>query len=74
MAAGERDDGARLLLEALDPLGVSGHLGPQQLDRDLAVKPVVTGPVHLPHPARSERRDDLVRPEPRTRLHFWFSL
>ena len=35
----------------------------QHLDRDFAPQPRVPRPVDLPHPARAQRRDDLVGPE-----------
>jgi len=66
---GECGGCAGFLLEALHALGVARHLRAQQLDRDLAAEPGVAGTVDLPHPARAERRDDLIRPQPHARMH-----
>ena len=57
----------RLALEPRQPLGVLGHRLRQDLDRDLAVELGVPRPVHLSHPARAERRQDLVGAELRSR-------
>ena len=56
-------DRARLALEARQAIGIRGHLGRQHLERDLAPELGVASPVHLPHPARAERGDDLVGTE-----------
>ena len=63
----QRRDGARFALEALAQLRVGGERVGQDLDGDGAIEPRVTRAVDLAHPARAERRDDLVRAEPRTR-------
>jgi hypothetical protein len=39
--------------------------GRQDLHRDMALQPLIPRPVHLPHPARANGREDLVRAEPR---------
>ena len=62
----EGGDGARFLFEAAQPLGVSPHLGRENLDRDLAPQPRIPCPVHLPHPPGPDEVEDLVRPQPRT--------
>ena len=51
---------ARLLLEPAQPVGVLRERRRQHLDRHLAVQPRVPRPIDLPHPARAERRQDLV--------------
>ena len=59
----ELRDRLRLPLEALPDLGRSRQVRRQHLDRHRAVQPRVPRPVHLPHPSRAERREDLVRTE-----------
>ena len=54
----------RLALEALAELRVDGEMRRQHLDRDRALEPRVARPVDLAHPARADRRDDLVGAEP----------
>ena len=48
------------LLEPAQPLRIGRHRLGQHLDRHLASEPRVLRPIHLPHPARAERREDLV--------------
>ena len=55
-----------LLLEAAQAVGVRGKRRRQDLDRDISPEPRVLRPIDLPHSARAEGRDDLVRAEPRT--------
>jgi hypothetical protein len=55
----------RLLLEAVQPLGIRGVESGKDLDRDLALQPRVPGPVDLSHPPRAQRCQDLVGPEAR---------
>ena len=62
----ERREHLRLAPESGQPLGILRHRLGKDLDRDVAVEFGVPRPVHLPHPARSERRDDLVGAEPRS--------
>ena len=57
----ERGDGARLLLEAAQPVRIGREPRGQDLDRDVAPEPRVAGAVHLAHPARADRGDDLGR-------------
>ena len=59
----ERRGGARLLLEAVQPVGVGGEVGRQHLDGDVAVEAVVAGAIDLAHPAGAQQADDLVRSE-----------
>ena len=47
--------------------GSEDNAGRQDLDRDVALKPRVPGPVDLSHPAGAERAQQLVRAKPRTR-------
>ena len=61
----QRGDGLRLALEARQRVGVLRAVGRQDLDRHLAPEPRVPRPVHLSHPARAERRHDLVRAQSR---------
>ncbi len=63
----QRGGGARLLFEALSSPVVPGHRRGEHLDRDLAAELGVLRPVHLTHPARAQRRDDLVGSEAATR-------
>ena len=58
-AASERG----LALEASQPLGVLRHVLREHLDRHVAPEPRVPRPVNLPHPARPQRRKDLVGTE-----------
>ena len=60
----ERRDGLGLALEARQAVGMGGHVLGQHLDRDLAAEPRVARAIDLAHPARAERRDDLVGAEP----------
>ena len=58
----ERREQLGLALEARQALGVRRERGRQHLDRHVAVELRVGGAIHLAHPARAERRDDLVWP------------
>src|SRR5262249_49910834 len=58
-------------LEALAAAGSGAERGREDLDRDVAVEPDVTGAIHLAHAARAERRDDLVVAEQRACLQRW---
>jgi hypothetical protein len=62
----QRRGRARLLLEALAPLRIQRNLGGKDLDRDFASEPGVPGPIHLTHPTRAERRENLIGTEPRS--------
>src|SRR5678809_1107401 len=55
--------GLGLLLETAQAVFVRRDRSVQDLDRDVPLQPVVPGPVHLSHSSRTERREDLVRPE-----------
>ena len=56
----ERRDDTRLALEARERLLVLGEPLRQHLDRDVALQPGVAGAIDLAHPARADRRQDLV--------------
>ncbi len=59
----EGGDRLRLPLEARERRGVAGDALGKDLDRDVPVEPRVPRPVDLAHPARAERRQDLVGAE-----------
>ena len=59
----ELRDRLRLALEALAHLGRRRHVRRQHLDRHRPLQPRVPRLVDLPHPARAERRQDLVGAE-----------
>ena len=61
---GQRRHRPGLALEARPPLGVAREGLRQDFDGDLAPQARVAGAVHLPHAARAERGEDLVRTEP----------
>ena len=54
--------------EALPSRGVSGVLGPYELQRDVAAEDAVTRPIDDAHPARAESLED-VEMRDRPRLH-----
>jgi hypothetical protein len=61
------DSAATRLGLALEPgqrVGIGRDGIGQHLDRHFAAQPRISRPIHLPHPARAERREDLVRSEP----------
>jgi hypothetical protein len=60
----ERSNGARLLLEALQPIRIGRHGRRQHLDGDIAPKASVPRPVDDAHSAGTDLGDDVVRPEP----------
>ena len=62
----EPGDRPRLPLESLACFGRRGPVRGQDLHRDRAIEAGVARLVDLAHAARSERREDLVRPEART--------
>jgi hypothetical protein len=47
-------------LESLTARRIVGEMRWENLDGDSAVQPRIPRPVHFPHPAHAERRDDLV--------------
>ena len=68
---GELGDRLGLALEALAGFGRGREVRRQNFDRDGSLQPRVARPVDLAHPARAERRQDLVRTEtgPRGKRH-----
>ena len=62
---GQRRDRLRLALEPGQRVGIGGDGLREDLDRDVPVQLRVPRPVDLPHPARAERREDLVGAETR---------
>ncbi|MCG3164203.1 MAG: hypothetical protein JMDDDDMK_05689 [Acidobacteria bacterium] len=50
---------ASLTLEPPRAIGVRGKFGGQQLERDLAIQPLVSGRVDFAHPAFAQKRNDL---------------
>jgi hypothetical protein len=52
-----------LVLEAAKAVGILRNIAGQDLDGNVALQPLVSRPVHLPHPASAQRRQDLVGAE-----------
>ena len=50
-------------LEAGQAIGILGQVCRQHLDGDLPIEPLVPRSIDLAHPTRTQRRQDLVRPE-----------
>ena len=59
----QRGDGARFEFEALAAHGIVGHVGRQDLQRDVASEARIAGAIHFTHAARAEGRDDFVGAE-----------
>src|SRR5712691_3926853 len=59
-------DHSRLAVETLADLGVRGKMGRKDFDRHDAVEARVLGSIDLSHASCTDRRQDLVGPEPRT--------
>jgi len=57
-------DRARLLGESIATSGITRKVRLQALEGDDATQTCVPRLIHLSHPARANRRDDLVRSEP----------
>jgi hypothetical protein len=64
----ERPGGARLLAEARQALGISGHFLGQHFDGHIAPEPLVARPIDIAHPARTDVSEELVilQPHPHT--------
>jgi hypothetical protein len=60
----DRRERLRLAFESRQAFGIRRHGIRQDLDRDLAAELYVARLVHLSHPARAERGEDLVGPQP----------
>jgi hypothetical protein len=53
----------RFPLKSRDPVSIINERGGEQLQGDVAAESSIAREIHLPHPARAELRDDLIRPE-----------
>ena len=62
----DRSGGSSFLLETTESIGILGERRRQDLDRDVARDARVARAIHLAHPARPERGDDLVVTNPGT--------
>src|SRR5262249_20996134 len=56
--------GERLRLEALEGNRIAGHLGPQQLEGDLALEGDLFGEIDVAHAALAEAAENLIVAEP----------
>ena len=65
MVQGRKD--ARLPFETGDPVGVRGKGLRQDFQGNVASQVDIAGAIHLAHAARTEKAQDLVRPEPGAR-------
>jgi len=59
----EGGDRPRLMFEAADPIGIRHKGVRQHFDGDVPIEARVLRLIHLAHSARSNERDDFVRPE-----------
>jgi hypothetical protein len=59
----QRRERTRLALEARQTPAILCESAGQHLDRDIALKPGVPGPIHLPHPAHSDLGADFIGAE-----------
>lgn len=60
----ERSGGPHFLLEAAEPIGVSGEGRRQDLDGYFAAETEIAGAVDLSHASRADEREDFVGAEP----------
>jgi hypothetical protein len=63
VGVGQGGDGARFVLEAVQPRRVGGHGTGQYFDRDVAAEPRVARLVDFTHATGAERRHNFVRAE-----------
>ena len=63
----QRRQHLRFAPEAREPFGSMGEAVRQRFQRDVTTQPCVSGPIDLSHTAGTERRQDFVRTEARTR-------
>jgi hypothetical protein len=63
----ERAGGPGFRLEAADAIGITGSGCRQNLDRHIAAKPRVAGPVHLAHASGADQGRDFVGAQPCSR-------
>ena len=61
----QRSEHFRFALKASEAIVIRRQGGRQNLDGDLTFQPGVGGPIHLPHPAFANLRDDFVDAEAR---------
>jgi hypothetical protein len=54
---------ACFLLEAPEPLAVTGECGGQDFDGDVAAEARIVGAIHVAHAARRDGRDDFIGSE-----------
>ena len=62
---GERRDDLRFALEPGKGARILGERPGDHLDGDVAIELGVAGPIHLPHPAAANQRQDFVGAESR---------
>ena len=60
---------ARFAFEALAHPRIADAMGRQHFDGHRPIESGIAGTIHLAHPARPERVDDLIRSKPRSWLH-----
>ena len=56
----ERSDGASLLLETPQAVGIGGERGGQNFDGDIASQTLIAGAINLAHAARADQRNEFV--------------
>ncbi len=59
----ERGEHVRLARESRQPLGIGREFRREDLDRNVAAELLITGAIHLPHPARSQPARDRIGPD-----------
>jgi len=62
----ERGEDLCLPLESSEALRIVREERREDFDSDVAIQTRITGAIDLPHPARANQREDLVRTQPRT--------
>jgi hypothetical protein len=55
-------NGPSFALKPLAQFGTIRKMRRQHLDRNDAVEPCISSPIHLAHPTRTNRGEDFVRP------------
>src|SRR5436309_11210749 len=60
---GKRGDCSRFLLEPAPSCRIAGHLRRQDFDGHVSAEPSVSREIDLTHPARAQRREDLILTE-----------
>jgi hypothetical protein len=64
---GKPGNGLCFPLQTLPQTGIGSKIRRQNLDGDTALQPRIASAIHFAHAACSERREDFIRPEFRTR-------